>query len=101
MIEYFILSHSYRISDKIDHFDLLDLQISISKDSDKILEQIETLFNEYQIDIKQMKKFAEDENESGPAKLKIIAQYNKESINKNHVIRKLSLIENISEVIQE
>jgi len=100
-IVYIILSYSYKISDKLDHFNLLDLQIAISKNSDEVLEKIENLFSKYQVDIKQMKKLSEIENDSQSTVFKVVGQYNKKGFNKNQFIKNISLIQNVSEIIEE
>lgn len=101
LIVYVILSYSYKISAKLDHFNLLDLQVSISQNVDTTLTKIEELLSKYEIDIKQMKKIDEIDSENDSTILKIIGQYNKKSLNKNQLIKNISLIENISEVIEE
>lgn len=100
-IVYIILSYSYKISDRLDHFNLLDLQIAISKNVDETLSEIENLFNEYHIDIKQMKKLAEVDSASESTVLKVVGQYNKKSFNKNRLMKNISLIENVAEIIEE
>ena len=101
LIVYVILSYSYKISDKLDHFNLLDLQIAISKNVDEALTKIERILSDYQIDIKQMKKLNEDDTESDSTVLKIVGQYNKKGFNKNQLLKNISLLENVSEVIEE
>lgn len=101
LIVYVILSYSYKISDKLDHFNLLDLQVSISENVDEALTKIEKILTDYQIDIKQMKKLDETDTNDNPTVLKIIGQYNKKGFNKNQLLKNLSLVENVSEVIEE
>ena len=101
LIVYVILSYSYKISAKLDHFNLLDLQVAISKNVDDALTEIEKILSEYQIDIKQMKKLDETDTDDNPTVLKIIGQYNKKGFNKNQLIKNLSLVENVAEVIEE
>ena len=100
IIAYIVLSHSYKISAKLDHFDLLDLQVIISQNYDEVLNKIEGILTKYEVDIKQMKKLAEPEIESDTdyAVLKIVGQFNKKIFNKNQLIKNISLIENVAEV---
>ena len=95
IIAYVVLSHSYKISAKLDHFDLLDLQVIISQNYDDVLNKIEGILTKYEVDIKQMKKLAEPEIESDTdyTVLKIVGQFNK-----NQLIKNISLIENVAEV---
>ena len=60
-IVYAILSYSHKLSDKIDHFKILNLQISLSKNADESLEKIENILTNSQVEIKQLKKFDEAE----------------------------------------
>ena len=101
LIVYIILSYSYKFSDKLDHFDLLDLEIGISKNVDETLTKIEKLLSNYNIDIKQLKKTDELDNEEGSVTLKIVCHYNKKGFNKNQLLKNISLLENVSEVIEE
>ena len=101
LIVYIILSYSYKFSDKLDHFDLLDLQVEISQNVDETLTKIEKLLSNYNIDIKQLKKTDELDNEEGSVTLKIVCHYNKKGFNKNQLLKNISLFENVSEVIEE
>ena len=100
-VSYVILSYSYKISAKLDHFNLLDLQVAISQNVDDTLTEIERTLSEYQVDIKHMKKLNEDETDDNSTVIKIVGQYNKKGFNKNQLIRNLSLVENVAEIIEE
>ena len=100
LIVYIILSYSYKFSDKLDHFDLLDLQVEISQNVDETLTKIEKLLSNYNIDIKQLKKTDELDNEEDSVTLKIVCHYNKNGFNKNQLLKNISLLENVSEVIE-
>ena len=100
-VVYVILSYSYKISAKLDHFNLLDLQVAISQNVDDTLTEIEGILSEYQVDIKHMKKLNEDEADDDSTVLKIVGQYNKKGFNKNQLVKNLSLVENVDEVIEE
>ena len=101
LIVYVILSYSYKISEKLDHFNILDLQVEISENVDDALTEVESILSEYKVDIKQMKKLDEDDSDDNPTVLKIIGHYNKKGFNKNQLLKNLSLIENVSEIIEE
>ena len=98
IIAYLVLSHSYKISAKLDHFDLLDLQIIISKDYDKVLTKIENILSTYEVDIKQMKKLTEVESTADYTVLKLVCHFNKKVFTKNQLIKNISLIEDVAEV---
>ena len=101
LIVYVILSQSYKISGKIDHFGILDLQISIIGDAEETLAQIEKLFSYNNIEIKQMKKSSGDITiNSEHVSLNIVSQYNKKSTNKNALLKNISLMKNVCEVYE-
>lgn len=101
-VVYIILSYSYKIFDKLDHFDVLDLQISIYNPSDnKTWEKIEKILSKYSVEIKHVKKLVEDESDGKSAIFKIVGHYNKKGFNKNELLKNLSLIENVDEILEE
>lgn len=101
LIVYVILSYSYKFSDKLDHFDLLNLQIKISKNSDEALKKLEKILSNSNIEIKQMKKQEDSDNDEDLTILNIVGNYNKKGFNKNLLLKNISLIENVSEIIEE
>lgn len=98
IIAYIVLSHSYKISSKLDHFDLLDLNVVISKNYDDVLNIIENILTKYEVDIKKMKKITEVECENDFTVLRIVGHFNKTVFNKNQLVKNISLIENVAEV---
>ena len=56
LIVYIVLSYSYKVSDKLDHFNLLELQINISQNAEDVLTQIQNIFSDYGVDIKHIKR---------------------------------------------
>lgn len=101
-VVYIVLSYSYKIFDKLDHFDLLELQVSVSnQNADEIWKKIEKILSEYNVEIKQVKKLNEGDFESDPTLLKIVGHYNKKGVNKNELLKNISLIENVDEVLVE
>lgn len=98
LIVYIILSYSYKISDKLDHFDILELDIKINKEVEETLSKIEEILSDYQVEIKQMKKPKKEEDGET---IHIIGHYNKKGFKKNELIRKVTAIPNIEEVLQE
>lgn len=101
-VVYFVLSYSYKIFGKLDHFDLLDLQVSVSaQNADETWEKITQILSEYNVEIKQVKKLNEDDSESESTLLKIVGNYNKKGFNKNELLKNISLIEDVDEVLVE
>ena len=100
-IVYFVLSYSYKISDKLDHFNLLELQVNISKDTNEVLSQIEQIFSNYNVDIKHIKRPKKDELESESELVTIVGQYAKKGFKKNELLKNISSIPNVSEIMEE
>ena len=100
VIVYIIMSYSYKFSEKLDHFNILELEIKISKNGKEVLEQIEDVLNEYHIEIKQLKRKEKEEMDSEEL-IKIIGQYNKKDLNKYDTMRKLTEIDYVTEILEE
>ena len=96
VIVYVILSYSYKVLDRLDHFEVLEFNINISNDS--ALKFIEETLSKYEVDIKQIKKSTNDSAEN-KGTLTIVGEYNKKVFSKNELIRELSSIENVDDLI--
>lgn len=103
LIAFVVLSYSYKISDKLDHFDSLELDIKINNEIETTLKQIEKELTNFNIEIKQIKIQDNDniEEESEEETIKIIGQYNKKGFKKNELISDITSIKNVLEVIEE
>ena len=104
IIVYIILSSPYRLSDKLDHFDIFEFHIHISKED--ALEQIEKVLSKYEVEIKQLKRIDNSKNSDANTtesdlSLIIVGQYNKKMYNKNELIRTISLLETVNDIIVE
>ena len=100
IIVYIVLSYSYKFTDTLDHFNLLDLHVTATGNPEKVLSNIEAILSASDVDIKQLKKLDEKENSSTYSTFKIVAQYNKKSLNKNQLVKNISLVENVTEVLE-
>lgn len=98
IIVYIVMSYSYKLIDSLDHFNILDLQISTKGNSEKVLSSIEKLLSSYDIDIKHLSKSDDIENNKNDATFNVVVQYNKKDLTKNELIKNLSLLENIIEI---
>ena len=102
IIVYVILSSSYKLSDRLDHFDVLEFHINIAKED--ALNKIEKVLSKYEVDIKQIKRAEKDTDASEDdtsESLVIVGQYNRKIFNKNELVRTISLIENVNDVVVE
>ncbi len=101
LIVYIILSYSYKISDRLNHFNMLELDIKIHKNLKQVLAEIEECLSNYQVEIKQMKRAKKEELQEETEMLHVVGHYNKRGFKKNELLRKIAEIENISEVLEE
>ena len=95
-IVYIILSYSHKISGKLEHFDLIGFRITV--ENEQAIKQIEETLNKYEVDIKQIKRLDEEDNDKN---IKIIVEYNRKIFNKNQLISDMSLIEGVEDIIVE
>lgn len=97
LISYIILSYSYKISDKLDHFNVIDLQISVKENAKEFVGKLEEILSKYEIDIKQM-QLPDEEDENI---IKVLGHYNKRELKKNELISKITSLKEVKEVIEE
>lgn len=100
LIVYIILSYSYKISDRLDHFNILALDIKIQNNVKEVLGEIETCLSNYQVEIKQIKRPQKDEIDEDSETIHIVGHYNKRGFKKNELLRNITSIENIEEVLE-
>lgn len=100
IVVYIVMSYSYKLIDSLDHFSILDLQISTKGNQEKVLSDIEKLLSNYDIEIKHLKKSDETDDKKNSSIFSVVAQYNKKNLNKNELIKNLSLIENVIEIFE-
>ena len=101
LIAYIILSYSYKISDRLDHFNVIDLKIRINKNVKEGLIKIEEILSDYKVEIKQIKRPNKDESDTEEETIRIVGQYNKRGFKKNELIRNITALKNVNEVIEE
>ena len=93
LITYIVLSYSYLLTDKLDHFSNSKLIINLSDFSSDIIENIENILDEYDITIKKL-----DKSENNLLNLDIKYNHN---IKINKVISKLSNLEIVKSIEEE
>lgn len=101
LVAFIVLSYSYKISDKLDHFNVLELQVKISKNTNETLKQIQDIFSNFNVDIKHIKRPKKDEIESDSELLTIVGQYSKRGFKKNELLSSISSLENVTEIMEE
>ena len=101
LIAYTVLSYSYKISEKLDHFHVLQLEIFINKDINQTLTKIEKCLSESKVEIKQIKRENEKNKSTKDETISIVGHYNKRNVKKNELLRKITSIDNVGSVLEE
>ena len=94
-IVYCVLSYSHVLSNKLEHYNFLDLKVATQKPKE-ILDDIRKIFNSEKLEITQV-KIVED-NEAGDY-IKLEVRY-KDKIDINKIVSKLLAINTVKEVIE-
>lgn len=92
LITFIVLSYSYKLTNKLDHFNNIKLIVSLNDFSSDIVEQIESVLDEFNIDIKKL-----DKSENNVLHLDI-KYNNKHQLKMSKLITKISGLENIKSV---
>jgi len=98
IIVYIILAYSHKLSSKLEHLEILEFHITISKAD--ALKQIEKTLSKYEVDIKQIKRMNNDDDEDIESII-IVGEYNKKVFSKNQLISSITSLKNIEEVVVE
>lgn len=100
LIAYIILSYSYKISDRLDHFSVLELQIEINNNVSDTLTKIEKYLSDSDIEIKRIKRSNKDDSKSEKETIILVGHYNKKEFNKNELLRNITSIESVGGIIE-
>lgn len=100
-IVYMVLSYSYKFSDKLDHFNILEIEITINKNVKETLKKIQECLSEYEVEIKQIKRPTNEELDKDKDIIRVIGHYNKKGFDKNGLLRDITSIKNVEEVVEE
>lgn len=93
---YLILSYSYVFSDRLDHFDVLELEIDTEENIKELIQEVEDFLEKYQLELKQIKDITDNDKKYNS--LKIICKYNNKTITKNKIVTKLTNLPNVINV---
>ena len=93
---YLILSYSYIFTDKLDHFDVIDLELDTTEEISDFIVEIEKVSDRLNIELKQIQDISEEDKKYNS--IKIVCKYNNKLLTKNKVITELSLIQNLKNI---
>lgn len=96
ILAYFILSYSYIFTGKLDHFDLIELELNTKENLSDFMMGLEEFAEKYNIELRQIKNISD--NEKGYSTIKIICKYNNKMLTKNKIFTELVSMENLTSV---
>ena len=96
ILAYLILSYAYVFSDRLDHFDVLDLELDTNENIKDFIPEVEKFLDKYELEIKQIKDITDNDKKYNS--LKLICKYNNKMITKNKIITKLTTLPDVTNV---
>ena len=93
---YLILSYSYVFSERLDHFDVLDLELDTKENVKSLIPEVENFLDKYELEIKQIKDITKEDSKYNS--LKIVCKYNNKMISKNKIVTSLTKLTDIINV---
>ena len=96
ILVYFILSYSYIFSDKLDHFDIIELKVDINLTPKEMISKIQFFLEANDLTIQEISQLDKIDNDFNS--LKIVCKFNNKFYNKNKIITSLLSLENVVSV---
>lgn len=96
IVTYLVISYSYLFTDKLDHFNVLELELNTKQEVADFIEEIQEISDKYDIELKQIKDITEDDDKYNT--VKIVCKYNNKMLTKNKVITQFSRIQNLKNI---
>ena len=93
IIAYIVLSYSYLLTDNLDHFNTIDMEITIKENKTQVIKEIENILNDNNITIKKINS----KETEGQKIIKIAGKYNNK-IKINTVLTAISSLELVLDV---
>lgn len=98
LIVYFVLSVNHEVNGRFEKFEVLNISVIISENSEKAMDEIQAYFKRESINIQSIKK---DENSKKNEAFRIIATFDSKKKSRNDIISKIITKNNVIEVIDE
>lgn len=100
LVVYLILSYAHNISDKFERYATLDLAITIEKDINLAIADIDGYLSERKIELKRINR-SEIENTSEKTTIEILICYDTRTLKRNQIIEDLFCIDHIIEINEQ
>lgn len=91
---YFILSYSYIFTGKLDHFDIVELEVSINGNISEFMKELENFADDYDLELKKIEDVSKEEKNI----LRIACKYNVKMLKKNKIITNIASLKNLNNV---
>lgn len=96
ILTYLILSSSYLFTDKLDHFDMIELQLDTNEELSDFMIELENFAEKYELEFKQIKDVTEENSEYNS--IKLVCKYNNKMLTKNKIFTELASVQNLNNV---
>ena len=96
IVTYLILSYSYIFTDKLDHFEVIDLELDVTEEISDFIVEIERVSDRLNLELKQIKDISEENKKYNS--VKIVCKYNNKMLTKNKIITEFSSIQKLKNV---
>jgi len=93
LLTYLILSYSYIFTEKLDHFELLELEIDTKEEIYDFMIELERFSEKYELELKQIKEMSDEKQDYNS--INVILKYNNKMLTKNRIYTELLSIQNI------
>jgi len=93
---YFILSYSYIFTGKLDHFDIIELEVCVKENLQDFMLELKEFAEKYELEIIKIQEILEEDKES--KLLNITCKYNIKMLSKNKIITQIATLKNLSNV---
>jgi len=97
LFTYVILSYSYIFTDKLDHFDILEVELDTKDNLKDFMVELEKFIEKYDLELQQIKDITNKEN--GYNSIKIVFKYNNKMLTKNKILTEMVSIQNLTNII--
>lgn len=93
---YFILSYSYVFTGKLDHFDILELEVCVNGNTSGFMKELESFAEDNYLELKKIEDINRENKEF--KYLRIVCKYNVKMLNKNKIITKMASLRYLNDV---
>jgi len=96
VITYIILSYSYIFMDRLDHYNVMELELDTSEEITELMEKLEKISEEYELELQQIKDITDEDKDYNS--VKIVCKYNNKMLTKNKILTQIASIENLTNI---